>query len=126
MNEFNNHPDSWQMSSMEWMIDFLHRGFDTIIFQPYYFTYETIDLFEHLRHWAFEVDGIDYHHEFHGGHEIHYNYRSDFNFRKARIIITGSLLGRHERNGDFPLVKEAYMLFKNSVVDTLSKQLNSL
>jgi hypothetical protein len=126
MTEFNNHPDSWQMSSMEWMIDFLHRGFDTIIFQPYYFTYETIDLFEHLRHWAFEVDGIDYHHEFHGGHEIHYNYRSDFNFRSARIILTGSLLGRHERNGDLPLVQEAYRLFKNSVRDTLLKHLNGL
>lgn len=126
MNEFNNHPDSWQMSSMEWMVDFLHRGFDTIVFQPYYFTYETIDLFEHLRHWAFEVDGIDYHHEFHGGHEIHYNYRSDFSFRKARIIITGSLLGRHERDNHLPRVKEAYSLFKGSVVDTLLKHLNSL
>jgi len=126
MNEFNNNPDSWQMSSMEWMVDYLHRGFDTIIFQPYYFTHETIDLFEHLRHWAFEVDGIDYGHEFHGGHELHYNYRSDFRFRQARIIITGSIIGRHERNGYLPLVQEAYKLYKGSIVDTLTKRLSSL
>jgi hypothetical protein len=126
MNEFNNHPDSPQMSSMEWMIDYLHRGFDVIIFQPYYFTNETIDLFEHLRHWAFEVDGLDYHHEFHGGHEIAQNYRSDFNFRGARIIITGSLMGRYERNGNQPLVKEAYALFKGSIVDTIAKKLAAL
>jgi hypothetical protein len=126
MNEFNNHPDSWQPSSMERMIDYLHRGFDTIIFQPYYFTYETIDLFEHLRHWVFEVDGIDYHHEFHGGHEILPNFRSDFDFRGTRIIITGSLLGRYERDGNLPLVQEAYKLFKDSIADTLTKKLDSL
>jgi hypothetical protein len=126
MNEFNNNPDSWQMSSMEWMIDYLHRGFDTIIFQPYYFTHETIDLFEHLRHWAFEVDGLDYEHEFHGGHELAYNYRSDFNFRRTRIILTGSIMGRYERNGNLPLVQEAYRLYRGSIVDTLLKKLNSL
>jgi hypothetical protein len=126
MNEFNNNPDSWQMSSMEWMIDYLHRGFDTIIFQPYYFTHETIDLFEHLRHWAFEVDGLDYEHEFHGGHELAYNYRSDFNFRRARIIITGSIMGRYERDRNLPLVQEAYRLYRGSIVDTLLKKLNSL
>lgn len=126
MNEFNNHPDSWQPSSMERMIDYLHRGFDTIIFQPYYFTYETIDLFEHLRHWVFEVDGIDYHHEFQGGHEILPNYRSDFDFRGTRIIITGSLLGRYERDGHLPLVQEAYKLFKDSIADTITKKLDSL
>ncbi len=126
MNEFNNHPDSPQMSSMEWMIDYLHRGFDVIIFQPYYFTNETIDLFEHLRHWAFEVDGLDYHHEFHGGHEIAQNYRSDFNCRGARIIITGSLMGRYERDGNLPLVKEAYGLFKGSIVDTIARKLAAL
>ena len=126
MNEFNNHPDSWQPSSMERMIDYLHRGFDAIIFQPYYFTYETIDLFEHLRHWAFEVDGIDYHHEFHGGHEILPDYRSDFDFRGTRIIITGSLLGRYEKDGSRPLVQEAYKLFKGSVADTIARKLDSL
>jgi hypothetical protein len=126
MNEFNNHPDSWQPSSMERMIDYLHRGFDAIIFQPYYFTYETIDLFEHLRHWAFEVDGIDYHHEFHGAHEILPNFRSDFDFRGTRIIITGSLLGRYERDGNLPLVQEAYKLFKDSIADTLLKKLEQL
>jgi hypothetical protein len=97
-----------------------------IIFQPYYFTNETIDLFEHLRHWAFEVDGLDYHHEFHGGHEIAQNYRSDFNFRGSRIIITGSLMGRYERNGNQPLVKEAYWLFKGSIVDTIARKLSAL
>jgi hypothetical protein len=126
MNEFNNHPDSWQMSSMENMIDYLHRGFDAVIFQPYYFTNETIDLFEHLRHWAFEVDGIDYEKELHGGHVIGPNYRSDFNFRGARIIITGSLLGRYEKDGTMPLVQEAYRLFKGSVVDTLTRALDAL
>ena len=126
MNEFNNNPDSWQMSSMEWMIDNLHRGFDTIIFQPYYFTHETIDLFEHLRHWAFEVDGLDYEHEFHGGHELAYNYRSDFNFRRTRIILTGSIMGRHERDRNLPLVQEAYRLYRGSIVDLLLKKLNSL
>ncbi len=125
MNEFNNHPDSWQPSSMERMIDYLHRGFDAVIFQPYYFTYETIDLFEHLRHWAFEVDGIDYHHEFHGGHEILPDYRSDFNFRGTRIIITGSLLGRYEKEGGRPLVQEAYKLFKGGVADTIARKLDS-
>ena len=126
MNEFNNHPDSWQISSMERMVDYLHRGFDTIIFQPYYFTYETIDLFEHLRHWAFEVDGIDHEKEFHGGHEISQNYRSDFDFRGTRIIITGSLLGRYERDGDMPLVKEGYNLYKNGIVETITKKLHEL
>ncbi|MCX8045108.1 MAG: hypothetical protein N3B18_13395, partial [Desulfobacterota bacterium] len=126
MNEFNNHPDSWQMSSMENMIDYLHRGFDVIIFQPYYFTYETIDLFEHLRHWAFEVDGIDYEKEMHGGHVIAQNYRSDFNFRGARIIITGSLLGRYERDGHLPHVQKAYRLFKESIVNTLAQKLEQL
>jgi len=126
MNEFNNHPDSWQMSSMENMIDYLHRGFDVVMFQPYYFTYETIDLFEHLRHWAFEVDGIDYEKELHGGHVIAPNYRSDFNFRGARIIITGSQLGRYEKDGNLPLVKEGYMIFKRGIVDTLLRKLNSL
>ncbi len=126
MNEFNNHPDSWQPSSMERMVDYLHRGFDTIVFQPYYFTYETIDLFEHLRHWAFEVDGLDYHHEFHGGHEVLPDYRSDFDFRGTRIIITGSLLGRYEKEGNLPLVQEAYKLFKDSVAETITKKLDSL
>ena len=111
---------------MEWMVDYLHRGFDTIIFQPYYFTYETIDLFEHLRHWVFEVDGIDHHHEFHGGHEILPDYRSDFDFRGTRIIITGSLLGRYEKDGHLPLVQEAYTLFKDSVTETITKKLDSL
>ena len=110
---------------MECMIDYLHRGFDIIIFQPYYFINETIDLFEHLRHWAFEVDGID-EKEFHGGHEIAHNYRSDFDFRGARIIITGSLLGRYEKDGNLPLVKEGYMLFKDSVAGTLMKHLAEL
>ena len=126
MNEFNNHPDSWQLSSMECMVDYLHRGFDIVIFQPYYFLNETIDLFEHLRHWAFEVDGIDYHHEFHGGHEVLHNYRSDFNFRGTRIIVTGSILGRYEKDGGLPLVKEAYNIFKDSMVDTLKKKIDSL
>jgi len=126
MNEFNNHPDSWQMSSMEWMIHYLHRGFDVIVFQPYYFTNETIDLFEHLRHWAFEVDGIDYHREFHGGHEIARNYRSDFNFRGSRIIITGSILGRYERDGNQPLVAEAYNRFKGCIVDTIARKIDAL
>lgn len=126
MNEFNNNPASWQMSSMEWMIDYLHRGFDTIIFQPYYFTHETIDLFEHLRHWAFEVDGIDYEHVLHEGHELAYNYRSDFYFRGTRIIITGSLMGRYERNGHLPSVQEAYKLYKASIVNTLTKKLSAL
>lgn len=125
MNEFNNHPDSWQMASMEYMVDYLHRGFDVIIFQPYYFINETIDLFEHLRHWAFEVDGIDYEHEFHGGHEIAGNYRSDFNFRGTRIIITGSLLGRYEKDGNLPLVKEGYELLKGGIVETLLKKLTA-
>jgi len=126
MNEFNNHPDSWQPSSMERMVDYLHRGFDTIIFQPYYFTYETIDLFEHLRHWAFEVDGLDYEREFHGGHEILPNYRSDFDFRGTRIIITGSLLGRHEKDSGLPLVQQGYRLFKDSCVQTIVKKLETL
>jgi hypothetical protein len=126
MNEFNNHPDSWQMSSMEYMVDYLHRGFDVIIFQPYYFINETIDLFEHLRHWAFEVDGIDHEKEFHGGHEIAHNYRSDFGFRGARIIITGSVLGRYEKDGALPLVKEGYKIFKDSIVDTIRRKLSSL
>lgn len=126
MNEFNNHPDSWQLSSMECMVDYLHRGFDTIIFQPYYFTYETIDLFEHLRHWAFEVDGIDHEKEFHAGHEILPNYRSDFDFRGSRIIITGSLLGRYEKDGDQPRVKEAYRLYKSSIVETLTRKIRAL
>ena len=124
MNEFNNHPESPQTSSMECMIDFLHRGFDTIIFQPYYFTYETIDLFEHLRHWAFEVKGID-EHELHGGHEILHNYRSDFDFRGTRIIITGSLLGRYEKEPDAPLLKEAYQLFKGGITQSIIKKLES-
>ena len=126
MNEFNNHPDSWQISSMERMVDYLHRGFNTIIFQPYYFTYETIDLFEHLRHWAFEVNGIDYEKEFHGSHEIASNYRSDFDFRGTRIIVTGSLLGRYEKDGDQLRVKDAYRFFKSGIVDTLTKKINAL
>jgi len=125
MNEFNNHPESPQTSSMECMIDFLHRGFDTIIFQPYYFTNETIDLFEHLRHWAFEVKGID-EHELHGGHEILHNYRSDFEFRGARIIITGSLLGRYEKDLDAPLLKKAYSLLRGGIAQTIVKKLESL
>ncbi len=126
MNEFNNHPDSWQLSSMECMIDFLHRGFDVIIFQPYYFTYETIDLFEHLRHWAFEVDGIDYEKEFHGGHCIEQNYRSDFDFRGTRIIITGSLLGRYEKDGTLELVQKAYGHLKKCMAETITKKISSL
>jgi hypothetical protein len=126
MNEFNNHPDSYQLSSMECMVDYLHRGFDVVIFQPYYFLNETIDLFEHLRHWAFEVDGIDYDHEFHGGHEVLHNYRSDFNFRGTRIIVTGSILGRYEKDGKLPLVKEAYNIFKDSMVDTLRNKIDTL
>lgn len=124
MNEFNNHPESPQISSMECMVDFLHRGFDTIIFQPYYFPNETIDLFEHLRHWAFEVKGID-DHAFHGGHEILHNYRSDFDFRGARIIITGSLLGRYEKDSNAPLLREAYHLFTGGIAQTIVKKLES-
>ena len=125
MNEFNNHPESPQTSSMECMVDFLHRGFDTIIFQPYYFTYETIDLFEHLRHWAFELKGID-DHEFHGGHEILSDYRSDCTFRGARIIITGSLLGRYEKAPDAPLLKDAYQLLAGSIAATIVEKVRSL
>ena len=85
---------------------------------------------EHARilrdQYGFEVDGIDHHHEFHGGHEILPNFRSDFDFRGTRIIITGSLLGRYEKDSNLPLVQEAYKLFKDSVADTVTKKLDSL
>ena len=126
MNGYNNNPDSWQMSSMEWMIDYLHRGFDVIIIQPCFFLNETFELFEDLRNEIFEVDGIDYEYEFSGGHAINNNYRSDFNFRGARIIITGSLLGRYKKDGHFPLIKEAYKLYKDCSVDALTRTLDSL
>jgi len=126
MNEFNNNPESYQIGSMEWMVDYLHRGFDCIIFQPYYFTNETIDLFEHLRHWAFEVDGVDGH-EFHGGHEVLDNYRSDFNFRGTRIIITGSIVGRYEKDGaKSPFLKEGYNLFTGAIAEQIGERIEEL
>ena len=54
------------------------------------------------------------------------NFRSDFDFRGTCIIITGSLLGRYERDGHLPSVQEAYALFKDSVADTVTKKLDSL
>jgi len=42
------------------------------------------------------------------------------------LLITGSLLGRYERDGNLPLVQEAYNLFKESVADTITKKLDSL
>jgi hypothetical protein len=124
MDEFNNNPESPQMSSMEWMVDFLHRGFDHIIIQPYYFLNETIDLFEHLRHWAFELDGID-DHELHGGHEVLPNFRSDFDFRGCRIMITGSVLGRYDKESNVPLISDSYNLLKDSVAKQILGKLNS-
>jgi len=55
-----------------------------------------------------------------------HNYRSDFNFRGTRIIVTGSILGRYEKDGKLPLVKEAYNIFKDSMVDTLRNKIDTL
>ena len=72
------------------------------------------------------LDYTDDEHEFHQAHEIAHNYRSDFNFRGARIIITGSLMGRHEREGHQPLIREGYTIFRDGIVETIMKQIQAL
>lgn len=69
---------------------------------------------------------LDHKKELHGGHVIAPNYRNDFTFRGARIIITGSLIGRYEKDGHLPLVQNGYRLLKGSVVDSLLIKLRSL
>ena len=126
MNSFNSHPGSGQMSTMEWLVDYLHRGFDTVILQPYYFPNETFELFDDFRHEAFDIAGIDDEQELRQGFEILENYRTDFTFRGARIIMTGSLLGRYEKDGHLPLIQEAYSLYKNCLTDAVMQKLRSL
>ena len=44
----------------------------------------------------------------------------------VRIIITGSLIGRYEKDGHLPLVQDGYRLLKGSVVGSLLLKLRSL
>ena len=50
----------------------------------------------------------------------------DFTFRGARIIMTGSLLGRYEKDGHLPLIQKAYSLYKNCLTDAVMQKLRSL
>jgi hypothetical protein len=126
MNSFNSHPGSGQMSTMEWLVDYLHRGFDTVILQPHYFPNESFELFDDFRHEAFDIAGVDDEQELRQGFEILENYRTDFTFRGARIIMTGSLLGRHEKDGHLQLIQKAYGLYKNCFADAIMQKFRSL
>jgi hypothetical protein len=104
------------------MLDGSARSY--IIILSYYFLNETIDLCEHLRHWAFELDGID-EHELHGGHAVLPNFCSDFNFRGCRVMITGSLLGRYDKEPQQPLIRESYNLLRDSIAEKIIEKLQA-
>jgi len=128
MNEFCNRPDDGHASTMERVYEFLEKGFKNIIICSYYFPFESDDLFRHLRHWAFDFEewmGIP-HEEARALHKVLPNYRSEGTIKGARIIITGSVLGRYEKEPDNPLIKEAHQYYLDGVVDLIGKKLDTL
>lgn len=128
MNEFCNRPDDGHASTMERIYEFLEKGFKNIIICPYYFPYESNDLFRHLRHWAFDFEewmNIS-EEETRGLRKIMPDYRSEGYLKGARIIITGSVLGRYEKEPHNFLLKEAYQFYVDTIVDLISKKINTL
>ena len=51
------------------------------------------------------------------------NYRSEGTIRDTRIIITGSVLGRYEKEPDNPLFKEANQYYVDAIVNLIAKKL---
>jgi len=128
MNEFCNRPDDGHASTMERIYEFLEKGYKNIIICSYYFPYESNDLFRHLRHWAFDFeDWMNIpQEEAKTLQKVLPNYRSEGTIKGARIIITGSVLGRYEKEPNNPLLKEAYKYYLDAVVDLIAKKLESL
>jgi hypothetical protein len=113
---------------MERIYEFLEKGFKNIIICSYYFPYEANDLFRHLRHWGFDFEewmNIP-HEETKALQKVLPNYRSEGIIRGTRIIITGSVLGRYEKDPDNPLLKEAYQYYLDALVDLISKKMETL
>ncbi len=128
MNEFCNRPDDTHASTMERIYEFLEKGFKNIIICSYYFPYESNDLFRHLRHWAFDFeDWMNIpHEESRVLHKVLPNYRSEGTVRGTRIIITGSVLGRYEKEPENALLKQAHQYYLDAMVDLVAKKLDSL
>ena len=128
MNEFCNRPDDGHASTMERIYEFLEKGFKNIIICSYYFPYESNDLFRHLRHWAFDFE--DWmkipHEESKALHKVLPNYRSEGTIRGSRIIITGSVLGRYEKEPENELLKQAHRYYLDAMVDLIARKLDSL
>ena len=128
MNEFCNRPDDGHASTMERIYEFLEKGFKNIIICSYYFPYESNDLFRHLRHWAFDFEewmNIP-HDEVKALQKVLPNYRSEGSIKGARIIITGSVLGRYEKEPDNQLLKEANQCYVDAVVNLIAQKNETL
>ncbi len=128
MNEFTNRPDDGHASTMERIYDFLEKGYKYIILNSYYFPFESNDLQRHLRHWAFDFENwmnIS-EEEVRPLRKVLPDYRSRGTIRGAKVFIPGSVLGRYEKESANPLIKEAYKLYCNAVVDQIARKLDSL
>jgi hypothetical protein len=128
MNEFCNRPDDGHASTMERIYEFLEKGFKNIIICSYYFPFESNDLFRHLRHWGLHFeDWMNIpHEEVKALQKVLPNYRSEGTIRGARIIITGSVLGRYEKEPDNPLLKEANQYYVDAIADLIASKINTL
>jgi hypothetical protein len=128
MNEFCNRPDDGHASTMERIYEFLEKGIKNIIICSYYFPYESNDLFRHLRHWALDFeDWMNIPKE--ESRELQMvlpDYRSEGKIRGARVIITGSVLGRYEKEPDNPLLKEAHQDYVDAIVNLIAQKIDSL
>ena len=128
MNEFCNRPDDGHASTMERIYEFIEKGFKNIIICSYYFPYESNDLFRHLRHWGTDFEewmNIPYG-EAKALQKVLPDYRSEATIKGTRIIITGSVLGRYEKEPDNPLLKEAHQYYLDAVVDLIAKKIDTL
>jgi hypothetical protein len=128
MNEFCNRPDDGHASTMERIYEFIEKGFKNIIICSYYFPYESNDLFRHLRHWGTDFEewmNIPYG-EAKALQKVLPDYRSEATIKGTRIIITGSVLGRYEKEPDNPLLKEAHQYYLDAVVDLIAKKVDTL
>jgi hypothetical protein len=128
MNEFTNRPDDGHASTMERAYEFLEKGYKYIILDSYYFPFESNDLQRHLRHWAFDFEkwmNIP-HEEVKPLQKVLPDYRSRGTVRGAQVFIPGSVLGRYEKEPDNPLIKEAYKLYHDAVVDLIATKMDTL
>ncbi len=128
MNEFTNRPDDGHASTMERVYEFLEKGYKYIILDSYYFPFESNDLQRHLRHWAFDFEEWMKipHEEVKPLLKVLPDYRSRGTLRGTQVFIPGSVLGRYEKEPEKPLIKEAYNLYRDAVVDLIARKMDTL